>query len=59
MDTNMPALYVVEAKTRWLYLNAAATISEAGVTETSNITVFIPLSRRREEIISAVFSVLP
>ena len=57
--TKMPALYVVEAKTRWLQRKAAAMISDAGVTETSNITVSTPRSRRRLERISAAIAVLP
>ena len=57
--TKMPALYVGAAKTRWLQRKAAAMMSDAGVTETSNMTVFMPRSRRRTDSSSAAFSVPP
>ena len=39
--------------------NSAAMISDAGATETSNITVLIPRSLSLQDTISAIFSVLP
>ncbi len=59
MVTKMPALYVVDANTKWLYLNASESMYEAGVTEVSYIFTLTPLSQSFEARMFAVFSVWP
>ena len=60
MLQKMPALYVVEANTRWLQRNASETITEGCVAETSYMAIFFtPRAASLEARMFAAFSVLP
>ncbi len=60
MLQKMPALYVVDANTRWLQRNASATITDGWVADTSySTTLRMPRSASSEARISAAFSVWP
>ena len=60
MLQKMPALYVVEANTRWLHRNASATMTDGCVFDTSYTATFVtPRSASRQASALAAASVPP